>query len=140
MSVAQSWQLSRTAQFSARWSRSGTVITVHGELDAANAYQLASYVERKVMHSRRVMLDLRGVEFIGTAGFSALHHVNVACSRAQVQWAMVPSAAVSRLLRICDPDGTLPLTTPPPPRGVQRRLRSTGSEGEDSGPLLQLVP
>lgn len=46
MSVAQSWQQSRTAQFTARWGPTGTLITVDGELDAANADQLAAYVNR----------------------------------------------------------------------------------------------
>ncbi len=137
MSVAQSFQLSRTAQFGARWSPSGTVITVRGELDAANADQLAAYVQRSVTRSKRVILDLRDLEFIGTAGFSALLRINVACSGAQVNWAMVPSPAVSRLLRLCDPDGTLPVTTPP--RAAAPRKPNT-TEGEDSGPLLQLVP
>jgi anti-anti-sigma factor len=136
MSVAQSWQLSRTAQFSARSSRGGTVITVDGELDAANADQLAAYVQRSIMRSKRVILDLRGLEFIGTAGFSALHRINVACSRTQVRWAMVSSPAVARLLRVCDPDGTLPVTNP----RVEPLLRARRTEGEDSGPLLQLVP
>jgi anti-anti-sigma factor len=134
MSVAQSFQLSRTAQFGARWSSSGTVITVRGELDAANADQLAAYVQHSVTRSRRVILDLRGLEFIGTAGFSALLRINVAFSGAQVHWAMVPSRAVSRLLRLCDPDGTLPVTTP------RAMSLSNRTEGEDSGPLLQLVP
>lgn len=136
MSVAQSWQLSRTAQFSARRSRTGTVITVDGELDAANADQLAAYVQHSIMRSTRMILDLRGLEFIGTAGFSALHRINVACSRTQVRWAMVSSPALSRLLRVCDPDGTLPVTNP----RAQPLLRSRRTEGEDSGPLLQLVP
>src|SRR5947209_6368123 len=112
MSVAQSWQQSHTAQFSSRWSALGAVITADGELDAANADQLSSYAQRSVGRARRIIVDLRGLEFIGTAGFSALHRINVACSGAQVHWAMVPSTAVSRLLRICDPDGTLPVTTP----------------------------
>jgi len=136
MSVAQSWQLSRTAQFGARRSSSGAVITVRGELDAANADQLAAYVQRNTTRSRRVILDLRGLEFIGTAGFSALLRINVACSGAQVNWAMVPSQAVSRLLRLCDPDGTLPVTT----RRAVSPLKSNRTQGEDSGPLLQLVP
>jgi anti-anti-sigma factor len=136
MSVAQSWQQCRTAQFTARWGASGTVINVDGELDAANADQLAAYVQRSVRRSRRVILDLRGLEFIGTAGFSALHRINVACSGAQVHWAMVASPAVKRLLRICDPDGALPVTTP----RAEPLLKSARAEGEDSGPLLQLVP
>jgi anti-anti-sigma factor len=137
MSVAQSWQQSRTAQFSARWEPSGTVIIVDGELDAANADQLAVYVQRSISRSKRVILDLRGLEFIGTAGFSTLHRINVVCSGARVYWAMVPSQAVSRLLRVCDPDGTLPVTTP-----VEEPLLDsvTWAASKAPGPLLQLVP
>lgn len=112
MPVTQSWQQSRTAQFSARREPGGTVITVDGELDAANSDQLTEYVRRSAGRSQRVIVDLRGLEFIGTAGFSALHRINVVCSAAQMSWAMVTGAAVSRLLRVCDPDGTLPVTSP----------------------------
>ncbi|OCB49390.1 sulfate transporter [Mycobacterium malmoense] len=133
MPVAQSWQQSRAAQFTARWDPSGTLITVDGELDAANADQLAAYVRHVVERSRRVILDLRGLKFIGTAGFSALHRINVVCSGAQAHWAMAPSPAVARLLRICDPDGTLPVTTPMA-EPLLEPLRADGDEG-----LLQLV-
>ena len=137
MPVAQSWQQSRTAQFGARWEPGGTVITVDGELDAANADQLAAYVQRSASRSQRVIVDLRGLEFIGTAGFSALHRINVVCSGAQTPWAMVTSAAVSRLLRVCDPDGTLPVTSP----ADEPLLQSvTWAAGAARSPLAQLVP
>ena len=139
MSVAHSWQQSRTAQFDARSDSSATVITVDGELDAANADQLAAYVEHSVGRCRRVILDLRGLEFIGTAGFSALHRINLVCSGAQVPWVMAPSPAVSRLLRICDPDATLPVTTPsqePLLPAARAELRATRGQSE---PLLQLI-
>jgi anti-anti-sigma factor len=137
MSVTQSWQQSRTAQFVARWDPSGTLISADGELDAANADQLAAYVQRCVSRTRRLVLDLRGLEFIGTAGFSALHRINVVCAGAGAQWAMVPSAAVQRLLRICDPDGALPTTTP----ADEPMIASWPWDGEKpSRPLLQLVP
>ncbi|WP_090422798.1 STAS domain-containing protein [Mycobacterium europaeum] len=135
MSVAQSWQHSRAAQFTARWDSSGTLITVDGELDAANADQLAAYVRQVTGRSPRMILDLRGLKFIGTAGFSALHRINVGCSGAQVDWAMAPSPAVSRLLRICDPDGTLPVTTP----SAEPLLEPLRAEGEQPLSLLQLV-
>ncbi|GAA4293329.1 STAS domain-containing protein [Mycobacterium paraffinicum] len=135
MSVAQSWQHSRAAQFTARWGPSGTLVTVDGELDAANADQLAAYVRNVVGRSRRVILDLRGLKFIGTAGFSALHRINVVCSGAQADWAMAPSPAVTRLLRICDPDGTLPVTTPM----AEPLLEPLRAEGEEPPSLLQLV-
>src|ERR1700761_9840815 len=136
MSVEQSWQQSRTAQFTARWSPAGTLITVNGELDAANADQLAACVQHGANRSRRVILDLRGLKFIGTAGFSALHRINVVCSAAQTYWAMAPSPAVSRLLRVCDPDGTLPVTTPK----AEPLLEPLWAEDEKPRPLLQLVP
>lgn len=138
MSVAQSWQQSRTAQFTARWGPTGTLITVDGELDAANADQLAAYVRQSTNRSRRVILDLRGLKFIGTAGFSALHRINVACSAAQVSWAMAPSPAVARLLRVCDPDATLPVTTPRA-EPLLEPLRADDDD-EEPRPLLQLVP
>ncbi|MCV7439517.1 STAS domain-containing protein [Mycobacterium seoulense] len=135
MPVAQSWQHSRAAQFTARWEPSGTLITVDGELDAANADQLAAYVRQSIGRSRRLVLDLRGLKFIGTAGFSALHRINVMSSGAQADWAMAPSPAVSRLLRICDPDGTLPVTTPM----AEPLLEPLRAEGDESLSLLQLV-
>jgi anti-anti-sigma factor len=136
MSVIQSWQQCRTAQFSTRWSASGTVVTVDGELDAANADQLAVYVQRNARRARRVVLDLRELDFIGTAGFSALHRINVVCSGAQVSWAMATSPAVARLLRVCDPDGTLPVTTPT----QEPLLEPVGwTDGAEVRPLLQLV-
>lgn len=134
MSVAQSWQQSRTAQFTARWGPTGTLITVDGELDAANTDQLVAYVQQSTSRSRRMVLDLRGVKFIGTAGFSALHRINVKCSAAQVSWAMAPGPAVARLLRVCDPDGTLPVTTPQ----AEPLLEPLWVEDEPR-PLLQLV-
>lgn len=137
MSVARSWQRSHTAQFTARWGPMGTVITADGELDAANADQLAAYVQRSIKRSRRAILDLRGLKFIGTAGFSTLHRINVVCSGAQVRWAMVPSPAVTRLLRVCDPDGALPTTTP---RNEPTLTPSRQAESNTSRPLLQLVP
>ncbi|OBH63206.1 sulfate transporter [Mycobacterium colombiense] len=134
MSVAQSWQQSRTAQFTARWGPTGTLITVDGELDAANTDQLVAYVQQSTSRSRRMVLDLRGLKFIGTAGFSALHRINVKCSAAQVSWAMAPSPAVARLLRVCDPDGTLPVTT----QQAEPLLEPLWVEDEPR-PLLQLV-
>ena len=105
----QPWE-NHTARFSAHWGPSAAVITAHGELDASNATQLADYVQRCAAHSKGIVLDLSEVEFFGTAGFSALHTINVRCAGADVRWAVIPSRAVSRLLRICDPDNTLPMT------------------------------
>lgn len=125
MSLTQTWLKCENAEFNAQWEHGSGTVSAYGELDAANADQLAEYVARCIKHCRWLTLDLTGLKFIGTAGFSALHRINVVCSGADVRWAMVPSLAVSRLLRICDPDGVLPVTEPK--RSAQARL-------------LQLIP
>jgi anti-anti-sigma factor len=102
------WE-NHSARFTAEWTPSRVVITAHGELDASNASQLADYVESCSAHSASVIVDLSSLEFFGTAGFSALHLINVRCAAADLRWAVLPGKAVTRLLRICDPDNTLPL-------------------------------
>jgi anti-anti-sigma factor len=100
----------RTAHFATRWLQPSTgVITAHGELDAANAQEFVDYALRHAPHIERLVLDLTRVDFFGTSGFSALHTINVRCAGEKIQWALVPSAAVTRLLRICDPDSALPI-------------------------------
>jgi anti-anti-sigma factor len=100
---------SNSASFATRWVQpSLAVITANGELDASNAQELVDYALRDADRTQRLALDLTGVEFFGTAGFSALHTLNVRCAGAGVEWVLVPSTAVRRLLRICDPDSTLP--------------------------------
>jgi anti-anti-sigma factor len=97
------------AHFATRWLQPDTaVITAHGEIDAANSQEFVDYALRHGDRIKRLVLDMSGVDFFGTSGFSALHTLNVRCAGEAVEWASVPSTAVSRLLRICDPDSTLP--------------------------------
>lgn len=123
----------RRAHFATRWLRQSlAVITAHGELDAANAQQFVDYAMRHAAHIDRLVLDLTHVEFFGTAGFSALHSVNVRCAGEKIEWALAPSPAVTRLLRICDPDSALPICT-----SVDTALSAVQDEPRR---LLQLVP
>lgn len=85
------------------------LVTADGELDACNAWDLADYVEGVVDGKRRLIVDLRGLSFFGTQGFSSLHRINVTCSRGEVNWVVVPGREASRLLRICDPERALPV-------------------------------
>jgi anti-anti-sigma factor len=109
------------------------VITAHGELDASNSHEFVDYALRDLERTQRLALDLSGVEFFGTAGFSALHTLNVRCAAAGVEWVLVPSNAVSRMLQICDPDSTLPMAPTMPAalsllQADQRRLLQLVSE------------
>jgi anti-anti-sigma factor len=122
-----------TAHFATRWLHPSTVlVSAHGELDAANAQEFVAYALRHADAVKRLVLDLEGVEFFGTAGFSALHTLNVRCAGGGSVWAMVPGKAVIRLLEICDPDATLPVA-----HDIEAALAVIHGE---SRPLLQLVP
>jgi anti-anti-sigma factor len=100
------------ARFDTRWTMSSVaIVSAYGDIDATNASTLTDYALVNAAHCRGLILDLRGLKFIGTEGFSALHRVSVRCARAEIGWMVVSGAAVSRLLRICDPHGSLPTVT-----------------------------
>jgi anti-anti-sigma factor len=120
------------AHFATGWLQpSVAVITAHGELDAANAQEFVDYAMRHATHTPRLVLDLTGLKFFGTAGFSALHTFNVRCAGENADWLLVPSPAVTRLLQICDPDSALPICS-----GVEAAVAELHGEPRR---LLQLV-
>jgi anti-anti-sigma factor len=105
--------LSRTtrhaARFDTRWTMSSAaIVSAYGDIDGSNASTLTDYAVVNAVRCRGLIVDLSGLEFFGTEGFLALHRVSVRCARAAIGWMVVPSGAVSRLLRICDPHGSLP--------------------------------
>jgi anti-anti-sigma factor len=106
--VAQPWE-SHTTRLAYRRLRSWiAVISAHGHIDASNADTLTEYTVGHLTGCRGLIIDLRGLDFFGTDGFSALHRVSVCCAHPGIAWAVVPSEAVSRVLRIGDPQGLLP--------------------------------
>jgi anti-anti-sigma factor len=91
-----------------RLRSSVAVISAGGHIDASNADTLTEYTMRHLRGCRGLIIDLSGLDFFGTEGFSALHRVSVRCAQPGIAWAIVPSEAVSRVLRIGDPEGLLP--------------------------------
>lgn len=84
------------------------VISVRGDIDASNTAILTDEVSEHATRCDGLVLDLVGLNFFGAEGFPALHRVSVSCARTGIGWALVAGAAVSRLLRICDPQDLLP--------------------------------
>ena len=121
-----------TAHFATRWLQPDTaIVTAAGEIDAANAQEFVEYALRHAAQLDRLVIDLSDVDFFGTAGVSALHTLNVGAAGDNIDWAMLPSTSVSRLLRICDPDATLP---------VSDSIETALSAASAKRPSLQLVP
>ena len=92
-----------------RLSLSRMAVEAVGEVDAVNGRALGRYVEQHTGISRQLVLDLRAVDFVGTQAFTTLYYISVHCARSDVDWIIVGSHPVRRLLSICDPDGELPL-------------------------------
>ena len=106
--LSQPWT-DHTARWACRRLKASViVISAHGDIDAAYAATLREYPLGYVRCCRGLILDLRGVEYFGIEGFSVLMTVAAGSGRVAAGWAVLPSAAVSPVLRICDPHGALP--------------------------------
>lgn len=119
------------ATFTTRWLPPSTkVISAQGDVDAANAADFTDYLLRQTDEGGRVVVDLSGIDFFATAGFSALKTLEARCGVDDVDWVLVPSKAVNRVLRICDPESEL-----------RTCYNVTGALSTLNGktPLLQLV-
>ena len=116
-----------------RSARSVVVVDVYGDVDASNTNELTTYVRAVRGPHDDVVLDLRGVEFLGAEGFLALEMITRGCG-APTLLAVVPSPAVARLLGLCtwapailvasDVDAALAAVRGPVPRGAAVGRRS----------------
>jgi anti-sigma B factor antagonist len=59
------------------------VVTVTGEIDTLTAPKLSSFLNEQLSAARVVVVDLDGVEFLGSAGLSALFEANEFATREQ---------------------------------------------------------
>lgn len=97
------------AKLVAYWSTPAVVVVgAHGAIDVTNAHAMTTYALEGATGGRGLILDLRGLTFLGTEGFSALHRVAVGCARSGIAWALVAGPVAFRLLGICDPWSLLP--------------------------------
>jgi anti-sigma B factor antagonist len=77
------------------------VITVVGEVDALTAPQLANSLNGQLATARIVVIDLDGVQFIGSAGLAVLLKANELATQAQAQLRLVcNSRIVNRALDV----------------------------------------
>ncbi|HEY7051624.1 MAG TPA: STAS domain-containing protein [Mycobacterium sp.] len=109
-----------------------TVVVATGELDARNMHHLMTYARRWVSGGRPLVVDLSQLEFLAAQGIRTLFDLDDECRRNKVDWAVLPSHPVTRLLRICDKDGRLPVAT-----SIDVALERFSASAPR---LLQLVP
>jgi anti-anti-sigma factor len=117
------------ARLDTHWMKSSVaIVSAQGDIDTTNACTLTAYSLANLASCRGLILDLTGLQFFGAAGFSALDKISVRCAHPGIAWALVPSDAVSLVLRICDPDGLLPAADT-----VRAALASLKGSASDAG-------
>jgi anti-anti-sigma factor len=110
------------------------VVGASGELDASNFGHFTEYVRVRLAGQRAVVLDLTQVDFFGAQGIRSLLEIANECEGNGIKWALLPSDAVTRLLKICGKDVQLPSVS-----SIDEALQGF-SPPSRSSQLLKLVP
>jgi len=77
-------------------------VGVRGEIDIRNAHFLRDFVCRRLRESRRLVLDLTGVEFFGAVGLAVFDDLDEHARSTGARWVLVSGRPVRRLLRVAD--------------------------------------
>jgi anti-anti-sigma factor len=102
-----------------------TVLRLDGDIDASNADLVAEAIRRFSRLNAPLILDLSHVDFLGSAGFSALQTLDEEHRRAALPCTVVGGAALRRLTRVA-PDHGLVLvdSVPEALRGMEGVVRA----------------
>ncbi|CAN5164959.1 anti-sigma factor antagonist [soil metagenome] len=87
------------AQLRAQCRQLATVVTVTGRVDARNIEAVSTEARRFILTEKPFVLDMSGVNSCGAHVIPFLRMVDEQCRMAGVEWALIPSAAVTRRLR-----------------------------------------
>ena len=98
---------SQRASMHAHCRHSGAVVTITGDIDAANIDVVLDFASLFMPTGNAAALDLSRVGFFAAQSISLLIAIDDLCRTAEVSWSLVPSRAVSRVLKLTNRDGTL---------------------------------
>jgi anti-anti-sigma regulatory factor len=85
-----------------------TVVTITGAIDSANVDHVIEYAQRFNLPDKPFVLDLSGLETFAPQAVRLLYSVDAACSEAGLDWAVIPSQAVSLTLLLTHEDASFP--------------------------------
>lgn len=75
-----------------------TVVTIRGEIDAANVDRVGRHIRRFVLADNPVVLDISDVSHFAPAAISLVYMFDDDCRAAGVEWTLVASPAIIELL------------------------------------------
>lgn len=87
------------AQMRAQCRQLATVVTISGDVVAANIDRVSQYATRFVLAEKPFVLDLGDVHTFSPEAMSLLRTVEQACASAGVEWCLVAGEPVNRVLR-----------------------------------------
>jgi anti-anti-sigma regulatory factor len=88
-----------------------TVVTITGAVDASNVDQVIDYARRFNLPDNPFVLDLSGLDTFGAQAVRLLYAVDDACAAVGLEWALIPSQAVSLTLLVTHEDISFPTAT-----------------------------
>jgi anti-anti-sigma factor len=86
-----------------------TVVQIGGEIDEGNADQLGENVFRYAVTASALVIDTVAVDFCSLRGLRQLMALDRHCHASGIQWVLVASGAVRRMLEVTGLNHTLPL-------------------------------
>ena len=104
-----------------------TVLTISGDVDAANGQRIQEVATRFVSGPEALILDLSGVIFFGARGISVLIAIRDTRRTTDAPWAIIPNRIVSRVLQLTACAAELPSAD-----SVQDALRLIDATGGGS--------
>lgn len=86
-----------------------SVVTISGAIDAMNVDRVTECCERFILPDKSLVLDLSGVDCLSAQGIRFLHRVDEDCAAAGLEWVLIASQPVARVLRITDDQARFPI-------------------------------
>jgi anti-anti-sigma factor len=92
------------AEVRAQCRHLATVVTISGVVDLKNVDRVSRYSRRFILQDKPFVLDMCGVEYFAAQSVTLLRQIDEDCRMAGLEWALVASPVVSRVLRMINED------------------------------------
>jgi anti-anti-sigma factor len=97
------------AQIGAQCRHLATVVTVSGAIDTMNVDPVTECCKRFILPDKALVLDLAGVDCLAAQAIRFLYRIDDDCRAAGLEWALITSQAVTRVLWMTDDPAGFPI-------------------------------
>lgn len=97
------------AQVRAHYRHLATVVHIRGEIHDANVDRISDHIARFTLGENPLVLDVADVGEFAEAGISLLYAFDADCRAAGVDWTLVASSAVTKVLDDTGHDASFPI-------------------------------